>query len=231
MLNRADQPEKDEASDRLRALVADGGYAPGDRLPPERELIDLLGVGRSALRRALEQLEREGVIWRHVGRGTFLAHGAANLNLGHDHFAGISKHLTPFRMMRARLTIEPAIAREAAINASTASFERIRTKLQQCRAASSWSEYERQDDLFHRAVAEAADNLLLLTLFDSLNRVRREISLGTVTRENSRPPADHQSFAEHEEIAEAIEAHEPEEARLAMRRHLQSVASRLFGDL
>jgi DNA-binding FadR family transcriptional regulator len=233
MLNRPDQPERDVAADRLRELVLDEQYAPGDRLPPERDLIELIGVGRSALRRGLDHLEREGLIWRHVGKGTFVANGAANTNAiqgGSDPFVGIGTQLTPFRLMRARITIEPAIAREATVNASRDAVAQIRGALERGRAAASWAEYERQDDLFHRAVAEAADNALLLVLFDGLNRVRRDISMGAVTRDTSRPPADHPSFAQHDEIAEAIENREPEQANKAMRRHLQSVASRLFGE-
>ncbi len=231
MLQRADQPTRDEAATRLRALVDEGDYAPGDRLPPERQLIDLIGVGRAALRRALEQLEREGRIWRHVGKGTFVSHGTTNTSADHDHFAHVGKQLTPFRMMRARISIEPAIAREAAINASREAVARIDGVLERSRVAASWSEYERQDDQFHRAVAEAADNVLLLALFDSLNRVRREVAIGAVTRETSRPPATHPSFEQHEAIAAAIAQRDPDAANGAMRRHLQSVASRLFGDL
>ena len=231
MSTRADQPEKDVAMTRLRALVADGAYAPGDRLPPERELIELLGVGRAPLRRALEQIEREGMIWRHVGKGTFVSHGVDNINAARDHLSGIGKQLTPFRMMRARISIEPAIAKEAAVNASRESVARIAAALERGRAAASWAEYERQDDNLHRAIAEAADNLLLLAIFDSLNRVRREVALGNVTRASARPPASHPSFAQHEAIAAAIENRDPEAAYTAMRVHLQSVANRLFGDV
>jgi DNA-binding FadR family transcriptional regulator len=231
MLTRTDQPARDDAADRLRALVTEGGYGPGDRLPPERELIDLLDVGRAALRRALEQLEREGAIWRHVGKGTFVGPAAANTNVAHDLFAGVGAQLTPFRMMRARLCVEPAIAREAAVNASRGAVAGITAALERQRAAASWSEYERQDDAFHRAIAEAADNVLLLALFDSLNRVRREVALGSVTRKTARPSQAHTSFSEHDAIADAIEAHDADAAQTAMRRHLQSVSSRLFGDL
>ncbi|SLN09768.1 Putative L-lactate dehydrogenase operon regulatory protein [Roseivivax jejudonensis] len=229
MLVRADQPERDDAADLLRAMIAERELGPGDRLPAERHLIDLLGIGRSALRKALDQLERDGLIWRHVGKGTFVSHAAGD-ETGIDPFAGIGAHLTPYRMMRARITIEPAMAREAAMNASRDALARIRTTLARQRAAASWTEYERQDDQFHRDIAAAADNALLLALFDSLNRVRREVAWGSVTRTTTRPPEDHSSFGEHEAIAAAIEAREQDAAHDAMRRHLKSVAARLFGD-
>jgi len=230
MLTRADQPERDDATERLRAFVLDGDYAPGDRLPAERQMIEMLGIPRSPLRRALDQLEREGAIWRHVGKGTFVSYGSGATAPG-DPFAGLGHQLTPYRMMRARLCLEPALTREAAINASREAMTRIAQAAESARAAASWAEYERQDDSFHRAIAEAADNALLLALFDSLNRVRREVAWGAVTRSSARPPQTHSSFVEHEAIAAAIEAHDAEGAHQAMRRHLQSVSARLFGDL
>ncbi|ABV95895.1 transcriptional regulator, GntR family (plasmid) [Dinoroseobacter shibae DFL 12 = DSM 16493] len=227
MLTRTDQPERDECAERLRALIAEGGYAPGDRIPPERQLIEMMGITRAGLRRALDFLERDGVIWRHVGKGTFVSYGATDA-VTEDAFAGIGNQLSPYRMMRARICVEPAIAREAAVYASREQVARIDAAAKRARAAASWSEYERQDDQFHRAVAEAADNALLLALFDSLNRVRREVAWGAVTRSNARPPRDHSSFAEHDAICAALAAHDADAAFQAMRAHLQSVSSRLF---
>ncbi|MCR9087775.1 MAG: FadR family transcriptional regulator [Rhodobacteraceae bacterium] len=229
MLKRADQPVRDEAAQQLRAFIEERGYAPGDRIPPERRLIDLLGISRAALRRALEVLERDGVIWRHVGKGTFVSYGAGE-GAGQDAFAGLGHHLTPYRMMRARICIEPAIAREAAMNASREALTRISAIAQRAEVSTYWAEYERQDDQFHRAIAEAADNALLLAVFDSLNRVRREVAWGAVTRSSARPSRGHSSFAEHGAILAAIEAHDGDAAFDAMRRHLRSVSSRLFGE-
>jgi DNA-binding FadR family transcriptional regulator len=101
--------------------------------------------------------------------------------------------------------------------------------MQRAQSAPSWGEYERQDDLFHRAIAEASDNLLLLSLFDQLNGVRRAVAWGNVVRDSQRPPSDHSSFGEHEAIAMEIAARRPEGAYEAMRRHLKSVSERLFG--
>lgn len=227
MLTRPGSLDRNDAIARLRAFISAGGYRRGDRLPPERELIGELGISRSTLRKALEALERNGAIWRHVGKGTFLIDMSAGPN-GAGLPAQLARELTPVRMMRARLCIEPALAREAAVNASGAAVIRMRQAMERARAAPSWRDYEAQDDLFHRSVAEGADNPLLLALFDQLNAVRRAVAWGSVTRSNARPPADHSSFAEHEQVAAAIEARDPNAAYEAMRRHLGSVSARLF---
>src|SRR3954468_24509298 len=57
----------------LTAAVKEGAYAPGSRLPTERELATRFSASRAIARRALSELEKEGLIERHVGRGTFVA--------------------------------------------------------------------------------------------------------------------------------------------------------------
>jgi DNA-binding FadR family transcriptional regulator len=215
---------------RLRSFIAEGGYKAGGRLPPERELTDELGMTRSTLRKALDALEREGAIWRHVGKGTFVA-SAANGRSSGGALVELGRQLTPFRMMRARLAIEPAIAKEAAINASGAGLTHMNVAMERAHSASNWQDYETQDDVFHRAIAEASDNLLLLSLFDQLNVVRRAVAWGSVVRQSEKPTADHSSFREHEAISAAIEKRDPDLAYEAMRSHLRSVAARLFGEV
>lgn len=217
---------------RLRGFIKDGGFADGGRLPPERHLSDQLGLSRATLRKALDALERDGLIWRHVGKGTFVADGAPRVQVGQSGpMVGLAHQLTPFRMMRARMAIEPAIAREAAVNASADAMQKMRRAIERAKDATTWKEYEIQDDLFHRSVAEASDNLLLLTLFDQLNEVRRAVAWGSVTRETERPSRDHSSFPEHDAIAVAIADRDPGAAYDAMRKHLGSVARRLFGEV
>ena len=138
------------------------------------------------------------------------------------------EQVTPVQLMRARIALEPAIAREAAINASAEAVRRLASARDLAEAAESWDTYEAQDDLFHRAVAEASDNVLLLSLFDQLNQVRRAVAWNVVVRTSDRPPRDHTSFAEHDDILFAIEARDPSAAQTAMRKHLGSVSARLF---
>lgn len=219
-----------ESGDRMKALVAlrtfitAGGYNPGDRLPAERELTKHLGISRTRLRWCLETLEREGKIWRHVGKGTFLAaEGTGGLS-------DLSHRVTPMQMMRARFTLEPALAREAAINASGEALDQIVLCGSQASRAGSWEEYESCDDRFHRSVAAATGNVVLLSLFDRLNQVRRAVAWNTVVRESPRPPEDHPSFAEHDRIVAAIKERNHSAAHSAMQDHLGSVSNRLFGE-
>ncbi len=225
-MTKLERFDREDAIDALTDFIRAGGYSPGDRLPAERELIVSLGMTRNTLRRALEALENEGAIWRHVGKGTFVA--AKGGELGAPSLSELSQQVTPVQLMRARLALEPAISREAAINASEEAVGQLHRSKERAVEALNWDDYEAQDDLFHRAIAEATGNVLLLSLFDQLNQVRRAVAWNTVIRHSERPPRSHTSFAEHDEIVAAIVARDPVAAQAAMRTHLSSVSARLF---
>lgn len=212
---------------QLRAFIADRAYQPGDRLPPERVLCTELGLRRSELRKALETLEHEDVLWRHVGKGTFLT---ANTGQTHQNdFGRLSQQVSPADVMRARGALEPALAREAALHASASAISKLRLNTERARQAATWREYEALDNDFHRLIAEASGSTTLLALFDQLNTLRRMVSWGRIVRAGARPPADHSSFLQHERIVEGIASRDPEAAQAAMRGHLRSVENRLFG--
>ncbi len=213
---------------RVRDYIRMQGLQPGDRLPAERQLIGEPGMPRGALRRVFDALEREGLIWRHVGKGTFMSRDSPDAMNPVDWTTDVARQITPFWMVLARLCIEPALAGEAALNASAESLTRMRIALERACAASSWAECETQDDQFHRSIAQASDNPLLVGFLDQLNRVRRAVAFEVVTRDTPRPTAGHSSFREHEQIAAAIEARDRHAAQNSMRAHLNSVSKRLF---
>ena len=229
MLTKPETADRAEATSALVQFIEAGGFSPGDRLPPERELMVNLGMTRTTLRKALDSLEHEGRIWRHVGKGTFIASQTGSERPAR--LAELSTKVSPVHMMRARLSLEPAIAREAAINASDSAVKKIFDARDRAIEAQDWDAYEAQDDVFHRTIAEATDNVLLLELFEQLNQVRRAVAWNSVVRHSQRPPRDHSSFSEHERIASAIAARNPVEAHAAMREHLGSVSARLFGEI
>jgi DNA-binding FadR family transcriptional regulator len=104
----------------------------------------------------------------------------------------------------------------------------MRKHLKACREADTWRQYEVQDNALHRVIAQSTSNGILLTIFDGLNAVRRAVVWGRLRQDPDRPPADHHSFAEHEEIVAAIGERDLDGAEKAMQKHLQSVLMRLM---
>lgn len=210
---------------QLQAYLAQMDHSGETRLPAERELCESLGVSRGDLRKALAVLEKDGRIWRHVGRGTFVGRGPIEETIGISEIAG---RTNPADVMRARLIIEPEIAREAALHATLSDIAAMRQSLAQTREAVTWRQYENIDNLLHRQIAQASRNNVLLGLFDVLNAVRRTVVWGRLRAEGARPPADHHSFADHDRIVEAIAERDLGGAAAAMRLHLQQVERRLI---
>lgn len=212
---------------QLRAYIAHGDYAQNDRLPPERELCEALGIARSELRKAFVVLESEGAIWRHVGRGTFVGSGQGQ---GTDalSIASIAKRTTPQEVMYARQVLEPMLTREAALHATSEHMEKLYDNCASARKATSWRQYETLDNELHSLIALAARNTPLIAMFDQLNALRRTIVWGRLRRRNDQPPKDHHSFTEHEAIVEAIEQRDTAAALKAMQNHLRSVSAELF---
>ncbi|MGH6923929.1 MAG: FadR/GntR family transcriptional regulator [Propylenella sp.] len=215
----------ESALTQLRAWLAQKALPPSTRLPPERELSEMLGVSRGELRKALAILERQGELWRHVGKGTFI--GARPVAEIHS-VAAIAAQTSPAEVMRARLAVEPEIAREAALHANADDIAEMRLCVGGARSAETWRHYETWDNRLHRAVAEAAHNPLLLSIFDTVNAVRRTVVWGRMRVDGPRPPADHHSFAEHEAIVAAIEERNLAAAASRMRLHLQNVQAFLL---
>lgn len=211
-------------SERLRRHIADGGYEHNQRLPPERLLCGDFGVSRGELRKALAELESDGLIWRHVGRGTYIGTRPV-INL--DDVAYLETLARPIKVIEARLAIEPELARLAAGHGTKADFDDIALCCRLCREARDWRTYEAWDTKFHLAVARATHNKVLFHLFETLNVVRRSIVWGQL-RASKRPPRDHASFGEHEAITTAIASRDVVTAQSLMRAHLKSVRDRVL---
>jgi len=213
-----------EAVERLRTYIDGQDLALNDRIPPERLLCIELGLTRAGLRAAMSVLEDEGRVWRQVGRGTFL--GARSvLNLSEVRY--LSGITTPDEIADARLIIEPELARLAAVNGTSSDHRELRRCYRRCSEATDWRIFEAWDNRFHSAVATATRNKLLMTMFGTLNAVRRSYVWQT-QRSEAKPSPGYATVDEHNEICQSILKREPEEASDAMRAHLLSVRKRLI---
>jgi len=208
----------------LRSFLTDQEIALNGRLPPERQLCAELGLTRGRLRKAMAVLEAEGQVWRHVGRGTFFGPRPV-MNLTDVEY--LNEHSRPTEVMEARLAIEPQLAKLAAVHGTASHFSEMRRCIRLCKSAGEWRVYESWDNNFHQAIAKATCNKLLISLFDTLNIVRRSTVWGQL-RSTRLPPPNHHSFAEHDALYEAIAARDAEAASDLMRAHLRTVRTRTY---
>jgi len=213
------KPRRDTLRRRLLDIVSAAEHSNDARLPPERELTTRFAVKRGHLRKLLSELEADGKIWRHVGRGTFA--GSRPVQADPDLIL-VCGHSSPTELLEARLVIEPQLAALAATRASDAEIAELRTMTRKCAAAISYDVYEKWDESLHSAIARAARNRTLIAVFNGVNAVRREVIWNRLR--DRRLDREQQRFfsAQHQGIVRAIEMHDAEAARQAMRRHLES---------
>ncbi|MDB5429995.1 MAG: FadR family transcriptional regulator [Caulobacter sp.] len=195
------------------------------RLPSERELAQRLAVTRPELRKALGILETQGRIRRQVGSGTFLTPTGETAPEIADRTV---LRTSPRVAMEARFTIEPQLAWLAAQNATPQQIAELRRLCTEMQAAESWEGYAELDWRFHNLIGKATENVLLDEIQQLLNLVRRRVVWGDLDTSSPRPPPGYHSFKEHEAIVAGIEAHSPDAAEAAMRRHLDATRQRLL---
>jgi len=216
---------------RVRDFIADatatGALSPGARLPTERELAERFAVPRHAVRKTLAELEAEGSITRHVGRGTFLA-PAASAPLD-DLPSRSAMHTSPAELMEARLQIEPVTAELIATNATAADFERMETCLARAESAATLDEFERWDAALHHALAAATHNRFIVRVFEMVAAVREQAEWGKLKDRIVTPERRVQYQQEHRAIVDALKSRDAERARQCMLAHLHHARRNLFG--
>ena len=203
------------ALDQLRGLINQHESTPGTPLPTERELSETLGVGRREVRRALDVLEEEGRIWRKQGKGTFI---------------GPAAPVEPLALQGLVQQTNLLEARLAALRATRENLALMQRMLERIDKVSPDDRdlNELWDSAFHRAIAEAAGNRLMLGLFDAIDAVRREPGWQYL-RELARTPERVDNYNDHHhKIMSAIIHRQPNEAAAAMREHLLSLQTALI---
>jgi DNA-binding FadR family transcriptional regulator len=175
------------------------------------------------VRKALAQLEAEGRIIRHVGRGTFLSGGA-----GRDG-AGSANEASPAEVMAVRMLLEPQVVALVTTSATPRDLERIEQCLRRADAANTFEEFELWDGALHHAITEASHNRFLISLFAHVDAAREDPLWGTL-KQRSFTEARRQRYQQgHRAIVEALSKRDPERAAESMRAHLIDVRANLLG--
>lgn len=209
-----------EVAEGLRKLILQGGYNPGDRILTERQIAEHLRVGRSAAREAILLMEIEGVLEVRKGSGIYLkAVGATATPKGDANDIG------PFELIQARQLLESAVAGLAASTVTKADIMRMRDALELERSsiATGAQDYS-GDELFHRLIAEATQNSVLV---DTVNELweKREGSRMWARLHERIFVTDYRLrwLDDHSAILAALQRRDPEAARRAMWQHLENV--------
>ena len=211
----------EEVVSRILELVRNGNLHPGDRLPPERELIEIFSIGRPGLREALRSLSTLGVVEIRHGGGAFIS----DLN--------VQRLLAPLDLVlsltpsiladsaECRRLIECEAVRKATLNATPADLLEFEEMMKaHAKVAGDLIGFRILDSRFHGKIYALANNAVLERMADSLYNlgldVRRQVM--------GEPGQIEKSTGDHLQIFRAMQAGDPDAAAAAMAVHLQHIA-------
>jgi len=201
---------------------------PGDKLPAERELAEMLGVSRSSIRDAIRRLEMVGLVEPRQGAGTVVrevSHEALVSPLTNviAHKRQLVGELLDFRKM-----LEPPMAARAATHGSAEEIRRMEEILRRQDAKVRGGQLAVEEDSeFHYAIALASGNSVVVKVMDVVMDLLRE----TRSRSLQSAGRPQKSLAGHRKILSAIKRHDGVTAEAAMLQHLNEVEEMVFGKL
>ncbi len=208
----------------VRVFIETNNFAPGDALPPERELAKSFGVSRHTLREALRIMEERGVVVSRRGSGTYIA----PVTLPQLQSALLQclqsevRHLK--EIFQFRELLEPQVAALAAAVASPEDIDRLRELVETQEKTRNQSELNELDTEFHMVIAYASGNTLL---GDMISQVSRDLKKARTTHLIDKTRQD-LSLAGHKAILNALCKRDPAEAEGAMRDHIFGIGDWIF---
>lgn len=206
--------------EKLIALIRDHSLAPGDRLPPERELALLMNISRPPLREALKALEIMNLIEIRQGSGAYVKKLEPEKVVEHLDIVFTMDDTLYHDLFKARRVLESAIARMAAENITDAELQTIRENVEL--AASKVTDGKRFLELdyqLHGLILSASRNRILPVFVQSINK----LNLAVREKTNGHIEVRRSTLQDHQRILEALQQRDSEKAAKAMEEHLFNV--------
>jgi GntR family transcriptional repressor for pyruvate dehydrogenase complex len=213
----------DEAILKIKAMLLSGELKPGDRLPPEKELSEALGLSRSSLREAVKALEVIRVLDVRRGDGTYVTSLTPSLLLDAMSFVvDIHQDDSVLELFEVRRILEPAAAALATPHVTADDIAALRVLLAEVDRTTSVDDLVANDIVFHRRISEHSGNAYLTRLLDTLSgsTVRARVWRG-LTEEGS----VERTLTEHRAIVDALEAGDAGLVGAHMTVHVSGVAA------
>jgi GntR family transcriptional repressor for pyruvate dehydrogenase complex len=212
----------------LSNLIGTGALAPGEKLPPESEIVRQRGVSRTVVREAISQLQAAGLVTKRHGIGTFVLDRVTQQNFGIS--AGAVTTLRDvLAVLELRISLETEAAALAAIRHTAEHLEEMRRALDSFRKRlGNGGETVTPDFQFHLGIARATGNHYFS---DILNHMGSSVIPRSRLPTNERQPQDVEYLVrisnEHEDTYNAIVRRDSEAARAALRNHLGNSRERM----
>ncbi len=208
--------------EQIQGRIVRGELRAGDRLLPERELAASFGASRTAVREALKTLAQRGLVDMRPGRGTVVTDNTSDaMRSSLGLMLRVSHLYSPSALVELREIIEPEIAALAAERATEAHLAALRDAVDTMeRSLRRAADYIEADNRFHRTLALATQNPLIVSLVDSI--------VGLLAEQRSLifavPGGPERGQVFHKTLFDAIERRDIALARTAMRAHLVQVS-------
>jgi len=214
--------------ERLGSSMKMGFFAPGDQLPTERELSEIMNVSRTTIREAIRVLTVQGKLEVRRGRtgGTFVSTSFRTPSVKEQHAQVQAKGTALLEILDHRLVVEPGIAELAAERANAEVRQTLSDlALQASKAEDDFRRYRALDTQFHFLLAKATGVDRLSTI---LADIHAELSDLMAIIPHSVEACRHSS-EQHRRIARAVATRKPAAARKAMKEHVEATTSLLKG--
>ena len=192
----------DDAIAKIKAKIVSGEWGPGDRLPPEHELGEHLGISRNSLREAVKALAFLGVLDVRHGGGTYVTSLEPDILLTSLAFVTDMHDDRALReMFHIRRVLESHAAEQAARTATPAEVEALRSELKSAADITDSADYLAHGAQFHRVLCDISGNRYLTALVTSL--IARPL-FDRATAQPLSPETIDRTVSEHTAIVEAI---------------------------
>jgi GntR family transcriptional repressor for pyruvate dehydrogenase complex len=205
---------------QLQSLITTGELQPGDRLPPERQLAEQLGVSRTVIRESIKTLEQRGLVKVLTGSGTYVSQMDPQVVM--ESIGLFVQQRTPSfdQLNEVRWMLDVEVAGLAAQRATTENLEKLKQAIEEMENnIDSPDKYIEADLAFHRALAGATRNEIFLLLIDVMVDLLRE-SRHMIFQV---PGAPGRGQSWHRLIYEAVKKGDEAAAREVMGEHMQQV--------
>ncbi len=202
----------------LQRAIETGAYGEGDRLPPERELAATFQAARSTVRRALDQLEKAGLVSRRLGSGTFVGATSTANRKTHD----LADQVSPIQLIEARLAVEPFTTRLAVLHATRRNLDDMELVLKHAEESlADKDSFSKWDGEFHLLIAHASGNPLLINVYRQINHVRLHAQWDAMKEKILTPEVVAAYNRQHREIFNALHERDAQGAYAMITEHLE----------